>query len=624
MKQDIFESFNARYLSYEDIAKSFIANAQFDQLIGNHHTLLMGPRGSGKTTLLKMLTPLSQYYFKQLNPGTVPHVEFVAVYVPSDIQWKRQIEIFAKDASFPEKIARNFPRFLVTTNILICLMSTFKQLLAIEFGFENSDAQLAKEAQLCTLLIESWDIEKPISPTFDAINQALLKRLQKGNMLLTKIRYEPSFNFDQLPDYYYQDYFDLILLGCNNFASTFDKYSSAKWALCFDELEISPEWLQQELIQKFRSIDQRFIFKLTTSPLVSIVDKLSKKPLEIEAREAEDYQVVRTWNYNLKGEKEWGKFSEKLLEQKFSRYFEKTIMPGDIFGSDSETRSLARLLTRNRVNERLQQSSSNSPYAKGNLYYILFKELAHIDESFRYFLMKKGIDPKDPFPESTEQLDQVFRKILPIAIYRYSFKKANMATRSRKNPGLYYGLPMIFELCDGNPRFLISLVDTLLLTLANTNTNKIGTQQQSQVIQEFSAKYLDLLISHPDSNREIYPNRYLNLGTLLREIGNYFNSKMLRESFKMDVYSTFTVDQDVPEKIVELIELGVHLGALIYLDPKMVVSSDGLRNKKFRLSYLLHPSFNIPIREFRTVKLSVILKSGKKDNRISDQLTFRL
>lgn len=624
MKQDIFESFNARYLSNEDIAKSFIANAQFQQLIGNHHTLLMGPRGSGKTTLLKMLTPLSQYYYAKLNPQKIAEVEFIAVYVPTDIQWKRQIEIFDADSSFPEKIARNFPRFLVTTNILMCLMTTFKQLVAIEFDFTNSELQLEKEAQLCTQLIESWDIEKPIAPTFDAINQALLKRLKNGNLLLTKIRYEPNFNLDQLPDYYYQDYFDLILLGCNDFVSTFEKFGNKKWALCFDELEISPEWLQQELIQKFRSIDQRFIFKLTTSPLVSIVDKLSKKPLEIEAREAEDYHVVRTWNFNLKGEREWGKFSEKLLEQKFDRYFEKTVKPGDIFGSDSETRNLAKLLTRNRVNERAQHGMSTSPYAKGNHYYFLFKELAQIDETFRYFLSHKNIDPQDPTPDSPEQLDQIFRKILPIAIYRYSFRKANMGHRSRKNPGLYYGLPMIFELCDGNPRFLISLVDSLLLSLDSSNNHKIGTQQQSQIIQEFSAKYLDLLISHPDSNREIYPNRFLNLGTLLKEIGNYFHSKMLREYFKMDVYSTFTVDPEVPEKIVELIELGVHLGALIYLDPKMVVSSDGLRNKKFRLSYLLHPIFNIPIREFKNVKLSLILRSGKKDKKISDQLTFSL
>jgi len=621
-KLDIYESFNARYLSFEDIARTFIANSQFEQLLGNNHTLLMGPRGSGKTTLLKMLTPLSQYYFSKYNNSKNWDLQFLAIYIPTDIQWKRQIEIFNKHLSYPQNIIDNFPRFLVTNNILICLLNTFEQIININSDFSSNDAILYQETQLCTQLINSWNIEKPILPSLNSIKQALYKRLQFGNTLLKKFRYEPNFQLDSLPDYFYQDYFDLILLGCTDFGNVFKEYRNAKWALCFDELEISPDWLQHELIQKFRSIDQRFIFKLTTSPLVSIVDKLSMKTLEIEAREDEDYRVVRTWNYNLKGEIEWNSFGEKLLTQKFQRFFDNDRKPIDVFGSDEETRNLSKNFSKLKVQER--SNLSNSPYAKGNYYYVLFKELAYIDETFRYFLIHKGIDPSNPFPHSDEQLDQIFRKILPIAIFRFAYKKANKSIRSRKNPGLYYGLPMIYELCDGNPRFLIGLVDALLLsTNENASKLKITIQQQSIMIHDFSKKYLDLIGSHPDSNREIYPNKFLNLGTLLKEIGSYFSSKMLRENFIMDVFSTFVIDANVPDKIVELIELGVHLGAVIYLDPKTVVSSEGLRDKKFRLSYLLHPTFSLPIREFKSVKLSTILKKGKHE-KISDQLTFSL
>ncbi len=621
-KLDIYESFNARYLSFEDIAKTFIGNSQFEQLLSNNHTLLMGPRGSGKTTLLKMLTPLSQYYYSQHNDAVKWDVQFVAIYIPSDVQWKRQIEIFKKDSSFPNSIIDNFPRFLVTNNILICLLNTFEQLININSDFIPNEEILNQEANLCTQLINSWAIEKPIIPTVDSIKQALFRRLQFGNTLLKKIRYESNFRLEQLPDYFYQDYFDLILMGCTIFEGVFKKYKDAKWALCFDELEISPDWLQYELIQKFRSIDQRFIFKLTTSPLVSIVDKLSKKTVEIEAREEEDYRVVRTWNHNLKGEKDWNLFGEKLLTQKFQRFFANSRKPIDVFGEDSETRNLSKIFTRLKIQER--QTLSSSPYAQGNQYYALFKELARIDESFRYFLVHKQINPLNPVPESSEQLDQIFRKILQIALFRLAFKKANAQARGRKNPGLYYGLPTIYELCDGNPRFLIGLADSILQMLGeNSYKAKIGIQQQSATIHEFSKKYLDLISSHPDSNREIYPNKFLNLGTLIKEIGSYFASKMLKESFKMDVFSTFTIDDNVPEKIVELIELGIHLGALIYLEPKMVVTSEGLKNKKFRLSYLLHPYFNLPIREYKHVKLSVILTKGKKE-KISEQLTFSL
>jgi energy-coupling factor transporter ATP-binding protein EcfA2 len=619
IKTDIYESFNARYLSYEDIAKTFIVNTQFEQLQSNSHTLLMGPRGSGKTTLLKMLTPLCHHYFNKYN-NLDTKLNFVAIYVPTDIQWQRQIEIFYGDSFYPKAIKENFPKFLVTTNILICIINTFAQLLDVKSGFISTHETLLNESLICTSLIECWDLEKPILPTFDSIKQSLYKRLKSGNVLLKKIRYEQNFVIETLPSYFYEDYFDLIISGCSAFSEIFKEYNSVKWALCFDELEISPDWLQHELIQKFRSTDQRFILKLTTSPLVSIVDKLSNKTLTIEAREDEDFRVIRTWNYNIKGQREWNAFGERLLKQKFQRFFDEQISPKDVLGDDSEVRNLVKVFPRPRMNKK----SFESFYEKDNYYWLLFRELAKKDASFISFLKKKNIDPNNPLPNTPEQMDQVFRKVLQIVLFRYHFTKDNDKIRGRKNPGLYYGIPTIYELCDGNPRFLIGLIDNLLIHLLNKESQyKISINQQSSTISDFSRKYLDLISSHPDSNKEIYPNKYLNLGTLLKEIGRYFSARMLKDSFKMDVYSTFLIDDEVPQKIVELIELGVHLGAFIYLDPKKVVSTEGLRGKKLRISYLLHPIFNLPKREYNTVRLSTILINGKKDH-ISEQLTFSL
>jgi predicted AAA+ superfamily ATPase len=53
----IYSTYNARMLSPEEIARTFVINDAYRKLLRVEHSILRGPRGTGKTTLLKMLTP---------------------------------------------------------------------------------------------------------------------------------------------------------------------------------------------------------------------------------------------------------------------------------------------------------------------------------------------------------------------------------------------------------------------------------------------------------------------------------------------------------------------------------------------------------------------------------------
>ncbi|AMR33469.1 hypothetical protein A0256_19610 [Mucilaginibacter sp. PAMC 26640] len=617
------ESFNARYLSYEDIAKTFIPNDQFYQLVTNNHTLLMGPRGSGKTTLLKMLAPPGQFYLDRYKTATDINLGFIGIYIPTDIQWNKQIEVFLSDENYSRKIKETFPRFLVTTNILICLVNTFIQVLELKSNHEHLDI-LSSEIDLAHQIINFWGIEKPVSPTLNSIKQSLYLRLTRANTLLKRLRYSNELDEGELPNYFFEDYFDLLVLGCNAFESIFEKGNallSRKWALCFDELEISPDWLQKDLLEKIRSVDQRFIFKLTTSPIVSIVDKIYDRGNTIQAREDEDFKVIRTWNYDFNCQQQWNKFSDQLVTQKIARFFSTDVTPKIVFGEDSDERNLKNVFPRNFLTKPRPKSVA-SLYEEGNYYWSLFKGLAAIDPSFKKFLEQKAINPNNPLPKSPVQMDQIFRKVKEIVLFRFHFKQNDLSIRKRRNPSLYYGIPAIYEICDGNPRFLISLIDSLLFNL-NEPLIKLNINLQSQIITDYSQKYLNLIASHPDSNKEIAHGRNLNLATLISQIGTFFFDRLVRDEFKMNKPTTFWVDKDVPAKILELIELGVHLGAFIYLDPKKVVSKEGLLGVKFRLSYLLHPHFRLPKREYDTIMLSTILKNKKKQSSL-DQLTISI
>src|SRR5687767_13462149 len=86
-------TFNARHLTPVEVARSFVPPPCFEQLAGNSHVLLVGPRGSGKTTLLKMLQPqaLEAWEHPQAHQYR-QRVMYTGVFIPADISWGAQLE----------------------------------------------------------------------------------------------------------------------------------------------------------------------------------------------------------------------------------------------------------------------------------------------------------------------------------------------------------------------------------------------------------------------------------------------------------------------------------------------------------------------------------------------------
>lgn len=601
----LFDSFNARYMSYEEVVYSFIPNDHYSELIKNNHTLLMGPRGSGKTTLLKMLTPSAQYHWQKKNKSG-DSLPFTGIYIASDIQWKRQIEQLESDFQSEPDFASRISNHLVTINVLISLVNTFEEV--IELNSEMSEDLITVESKICSELISEWSIEKPISPNFSSIIQSLLKRLKDINARVRFAKNRPKRNDDDLPSYFNEDYFDLVRIGCHIFKKHTAKilpHLPFRWALCFDELEISPKWLQMQLLDKMRSTSQEFILKLTTVPIISLLDRAKKQQYSIEAQENEDYRVIRTWAFDEGESNALLEFCEKLFIEKLKNKFNSSFRIEDIFGSDSLDRNLKSTFS----NRGLEESRADA-YEKGTILWQLFKEYALIDSSFRQFLISQDINPLNPVPVKENQKDAIFRKIKPIVTYRFQYRTTT-GLRSRRNPDLFYGIPYIYKICDGNPRLLIGLIDEFISKMSldeNSKIKRLSISKQSATIQAFSELHLHLIETNPEANLEHF-GRHLQLGKILKFIGDYFSSRFLSKDFEMDPVNCFVVDKNVDEKIVILLEVALHLGAIIYVNPKQSVAADGIVGKKFRLSYLLYPHFKLPRIQYKSINLSKILHS---------------
>lgn len=608
----LFDTFNAKYLSYKEIAETFIFNHQFEELVKNNNSLLMGPRGSGKTTMLKMLTPFGMHYWVGKEADyfreTIP---FTAIYIPTDIQWKRQIEQLASDlADFP-RYGDVVSRALVTSNILLAITSTFRSL--IELHSDQHPSVFNHEANIARELISLWRIENASSPTFMALETALMNRIGAIRNHIKKTIYtcrsEADINY---PDYFFDDYLELVRISCKTFENEFKPTDHplnqiARWALCFDELEIAPRWLQLDLLNHLRGRDQNILFKLTTSPIVSLYDETSKEYSKVEAQEDNDFKVIRIWLYNQLEKQNWIKFSERLISEKLQRKFGPEISAGELFGKSNVERVVVQELG---LSQKNTPRSSGETYGRYTPFWVLFKELALINPSFKSFLLSKKIDPSDPVPKDNSQKDSVYRKIKQLASYRYILLKENQK-RSRKIVPLFYGIPFIYEVADGNPRQLIGLLDELLANATKDESGRIKPlpiNLQARIIANISHRFVEQVENHPEANK-IMGTKHMHLGEIVKTIGNFFYKEMITGDFKMDPRNTFKIDSQINQKFVDLVQLALHLGVIIYVNPKEAISQKGLFDKEFRLNYLLSPYFKILAREYDSpVRLSHIFR----------------
>jgi hypothetical protein len=611
----LYDTFNARYLSYQQIADSFIPNPEFLQLHGNNSMLLMGPRGCGKTTLLKMLTPAGLNYWKANNADT-PNFNFTAIYIPSDIQWKNQLDYLNNQLKDEKKFNEIVSQFLFSVNVQIALCKTFNSI--IDFSNSTPTDKLLQEEAVCIALIDAWNIERPISPSFDDIELKLLKRVTQVNALVNQsIFIRPEGNLMTiLPEFVFEDFFDSVKIGCKIFEQKLKLDENYKWALCFDELEITPKFLQIKLLTYLRSVDQKYLFKLTTTPLFHLENNL------VEASAGNDFTTIKLWVYDESGLTNWRVFCDNLILKRLKMKFNISTKTSliDVFKKYSLDDIIKEELNQKDLKEKEKlhyKGVFEIGTGEGSSVNFLFRYLSNKDKSFNDFLIKRGINAVNPFATNKNVAKSIFLKYKTDAVYRLLFNK-----RSRKNPPIHYGIPHLFDICDGNPRLVIGLVDDILNKSGfnGAEISTISNGDQSQIVVESSKRYYNLLKNHPDSTIMFKDSEFNLADDILKVIGDFSHYKIIQEDFSITSPSTFIVDDEVQPKIIKLLEIALYLGAIVYLDPVESLSNTGVLGKRFRLSSFLTPYFKVPNRISSQINLSTVLNIEKNKHQTQIEL----
>lgn len=150
------------------------------------------------------------------------------------------------------------------------------------------------------------------------------------------------------------------------------------------------------------------------------------------------------------------------------------------------------------------------------------------------------------------------------------------------------------------------MFSSLLDHLSERGTIKenIQADEVKKTAQRFSA----LLRTEPMPT-VLIKHKHCSALDVLGMIGDYFCEKHIIEEFSAEPPATIRIGSNVSSKLDRILRSAVNVGALVYVtDTDSEVLLTSLKEKRFRISYLLAPLYKLPVRLGAEVSLSTILR----------------
>lgn len=233
-------------------------------------------------------------------------------------------------------------------------------------------------------------------------------------------------------------------------------------------------------------------------------------------------------------------------------------------------------------------------------------ELAARDSTFARYLEQRGIDLDLLAEVSGEERAADVRKIVSLAAVRLEYRSSDdrsaatgFVEQSRKNPVLYCGASTVFEITEGNPRWFLSILGRLMDHYREHG--ELPDHVQASEIRNISNIFRSVLRSIP-ARHEGAPT----VLSVLDRVGEHFHDRIVRADFNPDPPGSFTVTPATRPDLHEPLRLALNAGAILHVPPQgetPQVLSD-LTGERFRLAYLLAPTYAIPVRLGREIEIS--------------------
>lgn len=609
--------FNARDLAPVEVASNFLAPPVFERLLSKVHSVLEGPRGSGKTTLLRMLTPEAFCLWRQVEPGQ--DIDFIGIFVPADIRWSKQLTVRTdRISNTVAKDALLHASFSVALNL--ALVETIQSCAKLYAKFGDAHPAIffpldrASEAEIVASLSFVWGLEVPL-PSFNGINLALRKRQHELSAAATQLADgRPLLEVQAELKYISSTWLDNIVTAVESVNDVL-KRPNQLWAILLDELEIVPPALIQTIVDALRSTSNKVRFKLALSPTGS---DLIPHDQPGSSSHFEDYRPIKLW-YERKNDAR--DFASRLFASSLSR------MLGEPVTTTSLMEVLGSSWTRTQDEDEQENGEESPPetFLKDTpqmqrLRVSAFKSLYDRDESFKKLLDEKGIDPKMPPDRDANPKGTLVRKITQLVLHRanelerFTFAAGAKHRGGKRNQRAYVGFPNLVDLTEGNPRWVLTLAESVVAAHRAAELPLSTQSVQSSAVRDFVQQMVAKLTVYPiklaASGRRWTPYDFVE------GLGDSIYDQLFNVPFKTDPAMSFVIDQAAVEQFGEYIRTAIDLGALVILrrgGPAPLagaVNAQTLIGSRVRLTYRLAPQFRLPLLYLKERSISSALKAG--------------
>jgi hypothetical protein len=604
------EPFNAKTMSYAEVARTFVPSIKFTQLAGAWNSVLVGPRGGGKTTLLKMLSDEGQEAWT--NTASEPYkttLSYTGIYVPSDIAWGTMLESLQK-AGLNEQLGVLFSQAAFVTHVLLAVAAGIERhvLLNPTRRPENSTETLPSASRSPTqtelerviaLIAAMWRI-KPVSLSpaslVDALRLRLLDIKQDANLLAQLADMGSST----------QQYLGIDMLeSASQALQAFDAAyhrPDHRWCLLLDEFEVAPMHLQKTVLSAMRASGaQKILLKVALAPCGP--DLLYEQQPSAPPSQINDVQQVELW-YADKSEA--SEFCQQVFLSRGATYAALAgKSPNEVFGASAyavvdDTNEAEQVSLAVQASNRDRRQVAEQ-----------FQSLASKDASFVEFIQRKHIDLFHELGMQPSDLHgNTLRKIAPLVAFRNAYRGRGVGRKRGVKPFLtaYAGWESISAISEGNPRWLIGLI-TRIMSQSDQRQFPVPPPQQTAAVHWNCQRYAEML-------QAVANEQFGSIKTstpiyeVLSKIGMYFHNRLVTADFVEDPPMSFIVDDRVSDDVEHALRIAVNHGAIVCFEAAADVGGfRTLRGRRFRLTYLLAPVFKLPMRKSKPVSLSTILEA---------------
>lgn len=606
--------YNAKGVTSADIAETFVPPMPlFQHLVRGDHAILIGPRGSGKTTLLKMLQGAS------LEAWDAPEAEhirqavgYTGVFVPADRAWAEQLRAPTLDGT----TVAQFATATFTLHCLRALVRTAERRCQAAAPGVTPHRRVTVEASelrgLARMLSTEWHVGRPVADLGDlrrALTAAIshlgaVRSVEAGRdekRRASRLADEPLLHLSLIP---------AATLLVELFNDLVDE-PDGRWAFLFDEIELVPRVIENQIMSLLRGTDERFLFKVSYAPYerqsttVPAAESGLGQPLGPQA--AQDFSILRLTFANKRAGFD---FSEALLDRELSRRRIGTT-PTDLLGETLVVGVDSEDLEDGDENGSGAAAAATVPgdrddaqaYAAGTPRQEMLQALREIDPTFDDYLERHKLDITHA-EELPEERRAILRKILPVVALRLAYGTRAGRLRTRQNVSLYSGTEAFYAMIEANPRWLKHVTDRLL---EHRRKLAIPPEAQSRVLREAASEFTGYLRVLPMTGTQPAIDDAPKL--LLNRIGDYFHSAYLRADFTADPPGSIRVDAEFSDTVMSSLQALINRGALVQVPDRQDPGLGSLLHKRFRPAYLLAPLYGLALRLDKAAPLSRVLQA---------------